>query len=77
MQKIGGPIVITVPEDLKARIDAISKKYDLSRAEAARRIMTLGIEVFEDFERIGIPQVAEMVKKAKKAIFGIKQRTLS
>lgn len=76
MQKIGDYIGITVPDELKNGIDRVAKRHNLTRAEAARRILTLGLEFYEDFENIGVPQLVEMIKKGKQAIVEMKQRRL-
>jgi metal-responsive CopG/Arc/MetJ family transcriptional regulator len=76
MQRIGEQINITIPDELKARIDRVAKRHKLTRAETVRRLLTLGIEVYVEGEKFGIPQLAEMITKAKEGLRTYRQPRL-
>jgi metal-responsive CopG/Arc/MetJ family transcriptional regulator len=77
MQRIGEQINVTIPEDLKEKIDQVAKRHDYSRSEATRKLLELGVEIYTEFESIGVPQLIEMINKGKKAIRDLKQRRIA
>jgi metal-responsive CopG/Arc/MetJ family transcriptional regulator len=76
MQRIGEQINITIPDELKARIDHVAERHKLTRAETVRRLLFLGIEVYEEGEKFGIPQLAEIITRAKEGLRNYKQPRL-
>lgn len=77
MQKIEGPrIPIIFTQEQIERLDRIASRHKLTRSEAMRRILDLGIDVYEDFEAFGIPQLAEATKQIRKWIRARRQPRL-
>lgn len=77
MQRIGDQICFNIPDDMKEKVDLIIKRHKMTRAEAVRALLSLGVEVYEDFEKVGIPQFAEMMKRTKQAIYDMRQRRIA
>ena len=69
MQKIEGKrtVVILTSEQL-SDLERIRRRHDTTLSEAIRITLDLGLDVYTDFEKAGIPQIAEATKKAKNAI---------
>lgn len=70
MQKIPGGerTTLIMSGELVAKLEKIEKRHSLTRAEAIRRMLDLGIDVYEDFETLGIPQLTERISKIKKLV---------
>jgi len=69
MQKIDGKrtVVILTSEQLSV-LERIQKRHDTTMSEAIRITLDLGLDVYSDFEKAGIPQIAEATRKAKNAV---------
>jgi len=69
MQKIEGKrtVVILTNEQLRD-LERIQKRHDTTLSEAIRITLDLGLDVYTDFEKAGIPQIAEAARKAKNAV---------
>ena len=64
------------PETLK-RIEEISEKHDMKRSEVIRIMVDLGLDVYEYYKILGVPQLADFYKRIKKAVKdGIQPRLL-
>ena len=61
MQKIDGKnVLVKIPvEDLK-RLEKIMKRHKLSKAQAVRNVLVMGLDFYEDAERLGIPQTVAL-----------------
>ena len=69
MQKIHGPrITITITQEQEDQLQKIMKRHKLKRNQAVRKMMDLGLETYSTYEMIGVPQLAEITKRAKKAV---------
>lgn len=69
MQKIDGEkLHLIVPNDQLATIDRIAARLKLTRSQTIRNLLDVGVTVFEDFERIGVVRIAEILGKTKKAL---------
>ncbi|MFA4871439.1 MAG: hypothetical protein WC623_24785 [Pedobacter sp.] len=77
MQKIGDKIQVIVPDEMKNEVNRIAKRHELSQSAAARKLMELGLEFYQEFEKIGVPQTVEMIKKVKRLIRDLKQRRIA
>lgn len=67
MEKIGVKLNVTVPDEMKAEVERIAKRHNIKEAEAARKLLEIGLEAYQVYEKIGVPQLSEIVKKAKTA----------
>lgn len=64
MKKIGPKILFNVEPAVLVRLDRIADDNKFTRAEAARRMLETGIDIYEEYEKVGVPQFAQMVKRA-------------
>lgn len=62
-EKIGTPVVFTLPKETIAKLDEISKRFDISRAESARKILEVGLDTYRVYEGFGVVKLAEVVKR--------------
>lgn len=68
MLKIDGKqIAVYLEHKQIQRLDVIAEKHGLKRAQALRLILDTGLDAYDTFAVIGIPQLAELVKRTKKA----------
>jgi len=69
MQKIDGErIQVILPYDQLARVDRIAARTKQTRAETMRNMIEVGMTVFEDYERIGLVRMVEILERTKKAL---------
>jgi len=50
------------------RLAKISKRHGITESEAIRKMMDLGLDVYEEYSYIGLPQLADFVKRVKQKI---------
>jgi len=60
-----------VSERLIDDIEAIMKKRDMSRSQAVRMILELGLDVHHDLSRLGLVKMVDMVHACRQVIRGI------
>ncbi len=63
MQKIGKQIRITVTEFQDQRIEMIAKKHEISKACAYRNMIDAGLDLHDDFEKVGAFKIVDFVGK--------------
>lgn len=70
MQRIdgGAPFALIMPPELTERLKRVQKRHNMTRAEAMRLMTSFGLDVYEDYEKLGVVKLAEIFKRAKKAI---------
>jgi len=69
MQKIHGrKIIFIVPDDLLAKLDRISLRTKKTRAETMRWFLAYGCQTFEDYEKVGMIKLSEILNRASDAI---------
>ena len=68
MQRIGPRIQFNVELETRARLDAIAAYHEITRSEAARRMMAIGMDVHDEYRSIGVPQLAKMVSKTREIL---------
>lgn len=69
MQKIDGErLAIIIPNEMISKLDRVAERLDLTRSQVMRNMIDVGLCVFEDFEKIGIIRLAEILGKTKKAL---------
>ena len=57
MRKVQGPRIHAQIEDTDLqRLEKVMKRHKLTRSEALRNMLCLGLDVYEDSELFGIPQ---------------------
>lgn len=64
----GRQVAVFLTDEQLVRLEKIAKRHKISRAEATRRMLDLGLDVYETYSSVGIPQLAEMVKRARRAM---------
>lgn len=70
MQKLGDDsVTITLRMSLKdvERLDRFAEKQDRNRSQAARQILLFGLDIYEDWQKIGLVQAADFTIKLKEA----------
>jgi hypothetical protein len=66
MRKIGGPqTTVILEQETLDKLDAIGRRFKIPRAEAHRRILETGLEVYSLYEGLGVVKLAELAKRAK------------
>lgn len=71
MQRIetGTDVHVILTEEQIKEIDRIGSRYgNRKRAETIRRLLDFGIDVYRDFERVGIVQLVDVADRTRKAI---------
>ena len=76
-QRIGVRLNFTVTDETRAEIERIAKRHNVKEAVIARHLLDIGLEAYQVYEKVGVPQLAEMVNKAKKAIWESPQMRLA
>lgn len=72
MQKIEGKKVVVKVEakDIK-RLEKIQKRHKITQSQAVRNILAMGLDVYEDLAKIGVPQTVALFDGMKKIMEGI------
>lgn len=74
MQKMDGFKTAFVLEVQQVeKLDEIATRFKIKRSEALRRIIEIGLDVYEIYEGVGVVSLVELVKKMKSAIRQIRQ----
>jgi len=79
MQRIGKQIRLTVTDAQEERIKIIAKRHGIPKARVYRNMIDVGLDLYDDFEKIGVYKLVEFTEKAKdlgKGIFSSRQKTL-
>lgn len=63
----GRPVTIYLTDEQLERLEKIAQIHQIPRAEATRRMLDLGTDVYETYSGVGIPQLAELMKRARNA----------
>jgi ATP-dependent protease HslVU (ClpYQ) ATPase subunit len=66
MQKIGLQIRITVTELQEERIAKIAKRLNFSKARVYRNMIDVGLDLYDEFEKVGVWKLVEVTAKVKK-----------
>lgn len=65
-QRIDGKsFTLIMPHDLTNRLKRVEKRLDMTRAEAMRQTMNFGLDVYEDFEKLGVVKLAEVFSRVR------------
>lgn len=66
MRKIDGPKVpVNYEREQLDRLQGIANKLGITRAEATRRTLNIGLDVFELYQSTGLVELAEIVKRVR------------
>lgn len=77
MQKIDGEKKqIKFTSEQLRRLEKVQERHNITQAEAVRKLLDTGLDVYEEFSYIGLPQMSEMVKRLKQQIRTMKQPRL-
>ena len=79
MQRIGKQIRITVSFEMDDRVAVVAKRLGTSKANIYRNMTETGLDLYDDFEKIGVVKLVEFVEKTRvlaKDILLKKQPTL-
>lgn len=49
------------------RIDGIAERFKITRSEATRRLLEVGLDVYETYEKLGVVKLSEIVKRSREA----------
>jgi len=61
MLKIEGEKVFTkVTEGDLRRLEKIMKRHTITKAQALRNVLSMGLDVYEDLEKLGVPQTVAL-----------------
>jgi hypothetical protein len=68
MKKIPGKkLWINFEQEQIEYVDKIAARFNLTRAEAFRRVLDTGIDACKTFEAVGVLKLAEITKRAREA----------
>lgn len=66
MQRIEGkPVLLIIPEETRSLIDRLIERHGIKETQAVRALYLLGAELYQDMEKVGIPQTAAFVSTLK------------
>ena len=69
MDKIDGPKVhMQFEEKDLERLQKIMKRHKLNRSQAIRNMVSLGLDVYEDLSKLGVPQAVAVFDGLKNRI---------
>jgi len=70
MQRIedGEKYQLILTPELIQRLDRVGKRLGLKRAQVMRNTMDVGLSIYEDFEKVGVVSVLEILSRVKKAL---------
>jgi len=74
MQKIGKVVQITVTEEMDARIKEISEKHGVSKAQIYRNMIEVGLDLYNDLEKLGFGKLAEITNKMKESVGALRRQ---
>ena len=67
MQRIGKQIRITVSFEMDDKVGEIAKRLKTSKANIYRNMTGVGLDLYSDFEKVGLVKLVEFVEKARDA----------
>jgi len=66
MQRIEGkPVFLIIPEESRPLVDRLIERHGIKETQAVRALFLLGMELYLDMEKVGIPQTAAFVSSLK------------
>ncbi len=65
MQRIGKVVRLTVTDIQRQRIEMIAKKHNVSKACAYRNMINAGLDLHDDFEKVGAFKIVDFVGKVQ------------
>ena len=69
MQRIPGKrIHVILTEEQLGVIERMERRHKYTRSEAIRVALNIGLDTYTEYEKVGVVQMAEIAKKARKAI---------
>ena len=69
MQKIDGkPINFVIDHETLKKVDRVAERAGKTRSETIRSLLSLGCDIYGDFEKVGIVSLASVVSKALEKI---------
>jgi len=69
MQKIDGRLInVMIPNVLLSEVDRIAKRQKTTRAEIIRRFLQAGVDIFSDFEKVGVVKLTEIFDRTQVTI---------
>lgn len=69
--KVGPKLAVHISEKDLERLDKIMSRHKLTRSQAIRNMLSLGLDVYEDLSFIGVPQAVAVFDGLKGRIKGI------
>ena len=72
----GRTLTVKFEHETLAELDRISERLNYKRSETIRRLLELGIETFQSYEKIGLVKIIEIRNRTKKAVKEETQPTL-
>ncbi len=73
MQRIGKQIRITVTDLQEERIERIAKRHNLPKAQVYRNMIDAGLDLYDEFESVGVVQMLDFVERVKGLASDIKR----
>ncbi len=67
MQRIGKKIALTVTPVQEERVAKIAKRLNIPQAKVYRNMIDVGLDLYDDFEKIGAVKLMEFTEKTRKA----------
>lgn len=67
-QRIGKPVTLIIPEEMKEEIARIAKKRKMNSSEVFRMMVDLGTSVHRDMEKVGIIAAVDFAYFVKKSV---------
>lgn len=64
-EKIGWYVGATLPKKTIAKLDEIGERFDISRAEAMRKILEVGLDTYQVYERLGVVKLADVMRRSR------------
>ena len=61
-------VIFMMNEKLVKDLNRISKRMNWNRSQTARAMLMFGVDVYKDFERIGIVRLSEILTRADMAV---------
>jgi len=69
MQKIDGQrINFVINDELLKEVDRIAKRTNQTRSEMMRNMLSLGTEIFQMYESVGVIKMFEVSERIKKTV---------
>ncbi len=65
MQRIGSQIALVVSQSQIEKVTRIAKRHGIPKSQVYRNMIDVGLELYEDMEKIGVVKIVEFTGKVK------------